>query len=96
MSQNLKKIKFQPRLMKLCILVAYKALIKNLNFGVNQCISGHVIIITKHEIYKIGHISAIFEDRDFWFGPNNSINLCPEHFTTLGVIKCISGHVTVP
>ena len=45
-------------------------------------------------IYKIGHISAIFGDRDFWFGPNNSIKLCAEHFTTLGVIKYISGHVT--
>ena len=30
--------------MKLCTLVAYKFLIKNLNFGVNQCISGHVIL----------------------------------------------------
>ena len=30
--------------MKLCILVAYRFLIKNLNFGVNQCISGHVIL----------------------------------------------------
>ena len=30
--------------MKLCILVAYKALIKNLNFGVNRCICGHVIL----------------------------------------------------
>ena len=30
--------------MKLCILEAYKFLIKNLNFGVNQCISGHVIL----------------------------------------------------
>ena len=30
--------------MKLCILVANKFLIKNLNFGVNQCISGHVIL----------------------------------------------------
>ena len=30
--------------MKLCILVAFKFLIKNLNFGVNQCISGHVIL----------------------------------------------------
>ena len=28
----------------MCILVAYKLLIKNLNFGVNQCISGHVIL----------------------------------------------------
>ena len=43
MSQNFKKIIFLPRLMKLCILVAYKFLIKKLNFGVNQCISGHVI-----------------------------------------------------
>ena len=41
-SQNKKK-KFLPRLMKLCILVAYKFLIKNLNFGLSQCISGHVI-----------------------------------------------------
>ena len=30
--------------MKVCILVAYKFLIKNFNFGVNQCISGHVIL----------------------------------------------------
>ena len=30
--------------MKLCILVAYKFLIKNLNFGFNRCISGHVIL----------------------------------------------------
>ena len=34
---------FQPRLMKLRILVAHKFLTKNLNFGVSQCISGHVI-----------------------------------------------------
>ena len=50
--------------------------------------------IKKHEIYKIGNISAIFKDRYFWFGPKNSIKLCAEHCTTLGVIKCISGHVT--
>ena len=30
--------------MKLCILVAYKFLIKNLNLGVNRCIYGHVIL----------------------------------------------------
>ena len=77
--------------MKLCILVAYRFLIKNLNFRVNRCISGHVIN-TKHGIYKIGHISAIF--RDFWFGPKYSIKLCAEHFTILEVIECISGHVT--
>ena len=42
-SQNLKKIIFLPRLMKLCILVAYKFLTKNLNFGFSQCISALVI-----------------------------------------------------
>ena len=50
--------------------------------------------ITKHGIYKIDHISAIFKDRDFWFGPKNSIKLCAEYFTILEVIECISGHVT--
>ena len=50
--------------------------------------------ITKHGIYMIGHISAIFKDRDFWFGPKNSIKLCTEYFTILEVIECISGHVT--
>ena len=34
---------FQPRLMKICIWVRYRFLTKNLNFGVSQCISGHVI-----------------------------------------------------
>ena len=42
-SQNFKKNIFLPWLMKLCILVAYMFLIKKINFGVNQCISGHVI-----------------------------------------------------
>ena len=52
------------------------------------------MISSKSGIYKISHISAIFKDRDFWFGPKNSIKLCTERFTTLGVIKYISGHVT--
>ena len=43
-SQNLKKKISLPRLMKLSFLVAYKFLIKHFNFGVNQCISGHVIL----------------------------------------------------
>ena len=88
---KIKKKLFLPRFMKLCIFVAYKFLTKNLNFGVNQCISSHVII---QSIKFIGHISAIFKDRDFWFGPNNSIKLFAEHCTTLGVIECICGHVT--
>ena len=50
--------------------------------------------ITKYGTCKIGHISAIFKNRDFWFGPNNSVKLCADHFTNRGVIKYISGHVT--
>ena len=42
-SQNFLNIIFLSRLMKLSILVRYKFLTKNLNFGVNQCISGHMI-----------------------------------------------------
>ena len=38
---------------------------------------------------------CLVKDRDFWFGPINSIKLCAEHCTTLGVIKCVSGHVTI-
>ena len=78
--------------MKLCILVAYKFLNKNLNFGLNQCISGHVILQNMKFIRLA--ISQPFLKIDFWFGPKNYIKLFAEHCTTLGVIKCISGHVT--
>ena len=78
--------------MKLCILVAYKFLIKKSKFW-GQSVHFWSCDITKHEIYIIGRISAIFKDRDFWFGPINSIKLCAELFTTLGVIKYISGQV---
>ena len=64
--------------MKLCILVAYKFLIK-LNFGVFQCISGHVIL-QNMKFIKL----AILKDRDFWCGPKNSIKLFAEHCNTLG------------
>ena len=79
--------------MKLGILIAFKFLTKKYK------IWGHSVHfwscdITKHGIYKIYHISAIFKDRDFWFGPKNSVKLCAEHFTILEVIECISGHVT--
>ena len=78
--------------MKLCILVAYKFLIKNFNFGVNQCISGHVMLQNMKFIRLA--ISQPFLKIETWFGPKISIKLCAEHCTTLGVIKCISGHVT--
>ena len=79
--------------MNLCTFVAYKFVIKKFKFW-GQSVHFWSCDITKHEIYKICHISAIFKDRDFWFGPRNFIKLGTEHCTTLGVIKCISGHVT--
>ena len=79
--------------MKLCILVAYKFFYEKFKFW-GQPVHFWSCDIVKHEIYKIGHTSAIFKDRDFWFEPNNSTKLCAEHCTSLGVIKCISGHVT--
>ena len=79
--------------MKLGILVGYKFILKNFNFGVNQCISGHVIL-QNTKFIRLALISVIFKDRDFWFGAKNSIKLCTEHFTILGVIKYIFGHVT--
>ena len=79
--------------MKLGILVANKFLIIKFKFW-GQSVQFWSCDITKHGIYKIGHISAIFKDRDFWFVPKNSIKLCAEHFTILEVIECISGHVT--
>ena len=78
--------------MKVCILVGYVSYKKFKFWG--QSVHFWSCDITKHEIYKIWHISAIFKDRDFWFGPKNSTKSCTEHCTTLGVIKCISGHVT--
>ena len=50
--------------------------------------------ITKHRIYKIGHISAILKIETSGLDQTNSIKLCAKHFTTLGVIKYISCQVT--
>ena len=66
-SDDVKKLKkniFLARLMKLCILEGYK----KLKFW-GQSVGLHFWLceITKRGIYKIGHISAIFKDRDFWF-----------------------------
>ena len=68
--------------MKLCILVAYMFLIKKKLGG--QSVHLWSRDITKHEIYKIGHISAIFKDRDFWFGPKNYINYAQNTALLLG------------
>ena len=79
--------------MKFCILLGYKFLVKNKKFR-GQSVHFSSCDITKHGIYKFGHIFAIFKDRDFWFGPKNSLNLYPEHFIMFGVIRCISGRMT--
>ena len=44
--------------MKLCILLGYKFLIKNLNFGVNQYISGHVIS-QNVEFIRLAHSTRV-------------------------------------
>ena len=79
--------------MKLRILVRYKFLIKKIKFW-GQSVHFWSCDITKCGIYKITLISGIFKDRDFWLGAKKSIKLCAEHFTTLEVIKYISGQVT--
>ena len=76
--------------MKLCILEAYKFLTEKFKSW-GQSVHFWSCDIAKHVIYMIGHISAIFKDREFWFGLKNSIKLSADMF---GVIKCISGHVT--
>ena len=54
---------------------------------------GHVIS-QKTWNFKDWPYLSYFKDRDFWFGPKNCIKLCAEHFTTLGVTRYISVHVT--
>ena len=74
--------------MKLCILVAYKFFTKNLNFGFSQCISGHVISQNMDFI-------RLAISQPFLKAETSGLDqLCAEHFTIFGVIKCISGHVT--
>ena len=80
--------------MKLCILVAYKFLNKTLNFGVNQCISGHVIL-QNIKFIKLAISQPFLKIETSGLDQKNSIKSFAEHCTTLGVIKCISGHMTV-
>ena len=42
---------------------------RTLHYSWGQSVHFWSCDITKCEIYKIGHISAIFKDRDFWFSP---------------------------
>ena len=79
--------------MKLCILVGYKFLTKNINFGVAQCISGHVIS-QNMEFIRLAISQPFLKIETSGLEKKNSIKLCAEHFTILEVIECISGHVT--
>ena len=78
--------------MKIFNLVGYKFLIKNLNFMFNQCISGHVVSLNIKFIRLA--ISPPFLKIETSGLDKNSIKLCAENFTTLGVIKYISVHLT--
>ena len=81
--------------MKLCILVTFKFLIKKLKFGVNQCICGHVILQNMKFIrLAISQPFLKIETSGLDQTITVSMKLCAEHCTTLGVNKCISGHVT--
>ena len=79
--------------MKLCILVAYNFLNKDLNFGVNQCISGHVIL-QNIKFIRLTISEPFLKIETSGLDQKNSIKLFAEHCTTFGVNKCISGHVT--
>ena len=78
--------------MKLCFFVAYKFLTKKLNFGANQCISGHVKS-RNMEFMRLA-ISQPFLKKETFGLSKNCIKQCAEHITILGVLNCISGHMT--
>ena len=79
--------------MKLCILVGYKFLIKNLNFLVNQYTSGHVIS-QNMEFIRLAISRPFLKIKSSGLDQKFLKKLCAEHCSALGVIKCISGHVT--
>ena len=79
--------------MKLCILVGYKFLMRNLNFEVNQCISGHVIL-QNMKFIGLAISQPFLKTKTYGLDQKNSVKLCAEHCTNLGVIMCISGQVT--
>ena len=55
---------------------------------------GFKIFISGYVISQNMEFIRLAIDRDFWFGPQDSLNIRPEHFTMFEVIKCMSGHVT--
>ena len=89
--RKLKKI--LPSLIKLCFVVGYKFLIQILNFGFNRCICGHVIQ-QNMEFIRLAIFQPFLKIETSGLDQKKSLKLCAEHFTTLGVINNISGHVT--
>ena len=61
--------------------------------GFNIFISGNVIS-QNMEFIRLAISQPFFKDRDYWFGPQDSLNIRAEYFTMFEVIKCMSGHVT--
>ena len=89
---NLKKVLKAALLRKLSICLPVVSVICD-----SITVRNRIIFLKIQKIdtnYKICHISTIFKDRDFWFGPKKFIELCTVHFTILGVIKYISRHMT--
>ena len=78
--------------MKLCILLGYKFLMRNLNYGVNQCISLYVIS-QNVELVRLA-IQPFLKIETSGLDQIIFVKLYSDHFTNLGVIKHISGHVT--
>ena len=74
-------------------MVAYKFLIKNLNFGVNQCISCH-LILQNMKFVRFAISQPFLKIQTSGLDQTILKNIRAEHFTTYEVIKYISGHVT--
>ena len=80
--------------MKLCILVAYKFLIKNKFWG--QSVHFWSCDVTKLnlEFIRLAITQPFLKIETSGLDKKNSIKLCAERCNTVGVMKCISGHVT--
>ena len=88
-SQNYKK-NFLSSLMKLGISVGYKFLVENLNFRVNQCISGHVIS-QNMEFIRLAIFQPLFKDRDLYKIMHRSFHYsCVFLLTSTGLSRWIN------
>ena len=79
--------------MKLCILVGYKFLIKKISFWGQSVHSGHVLS-QNMEFIRVAISQPFLNLETSGLNQKNSIKPYAGHFTTLGVIEYISGHMT--